>query len=403
MKKSVVTDKERVDEVLGRGVAEIIDQEHLRRRMLAGEKLRIKFGIDPTSPYLHLGHTVPLRKLRQLQDLGHQAVLIIGDATAMIGDPTGRSEARKQLTKKEVAQNAKTYLKQAGKILDLKKLEVRHNGGWFFPMSAADWLGLTSLVTLQQVLQREDFKKRVDDPVNPLSVLEINYPLMQGYDSVQVKADLEIGGVDQKLNLLMGRRMQRRHEQPEQDIMTVPLIEGTDGERKMSKSFGNAILLTATPEDMYALVMSITDNVISRYFELLTDVPLAEIKKMEAGMKRGDNPRDIKAKLAFQITKTYHDEKKARAAAESFDRQFKKKELPEEIQEFSIVKESNVVEVLVNSGLAASKSEARRLIDGGGIKVDGHAIEGYDVMVYPSEKAIIIQKGKRHFRRIVKI
>src|SRR3989338_10022785 len=235
--KKVNVDPRAVDEILSRGTVEIILKDHLRERMLSGEVLRVKFGIDPTSPHMHLGHTVPLRKLRQFQDLGHQAVLIIGDFTAMIGDPTGRSEERNRLSKKEVRKNQKTYLKQAGKILDLKKLEVRHNGEWFFKMPSQEFFELSSMVTIQQIMQREDFRKRVDDPDHPLSTIEILYPVMQGYDSVMVKADVEIGGVDQTLNLHMGRRIQRRSGIPEQDIVTVPIIEGTDGERKMSKSF----------------------------------------------------------------------------------------------------------------------------------------------------------------------
>lgn len=241
----VSTDKAKIEELLTRGVVEVIEQDHLRKQLLAGKKLRVKFGIDPTSPHMHLGHTVPLLKLREFQDLGHQAVLIIGDATAMIGDPSGRTETRQKLTKEEVQKNKKTYLEQAAKVLDMEHVEVHHNGEWFFPMSAKDFLELTSLVTVQQVLQREDFKKRVDDSEHPLSAIELSYPIMQGYDSVQVKADVEVGGQDQLLNLLMGRRLQRKFDQPEQDVLTVELIEGTDGVRKCLNHLVMLLLLKA--------------------------------------------------------------------------------------------------------------------------------------------------------------
>jgi len=392
----VSTDKAKIEEILSRGVVEVIEAAHLRKRMLAGEKLRIKFGIDPTSPHIHLGHTVPLLKLRAFQELGHQAVLIIGDATAMIGDPSGRSEERQQLSKEEVAKNKKTYLEQAAKVLDMEKVEVHHNGEWFFPMSAKDFLELTSLVTVQQVLQREDFKKRVDDPDHPLSALEISYPIMQGYDSVQIKADVEIGGQDQLLNLLMGRRLQRKLGQSEQDVLTVELIEGTDGARKMSKSFGNAIALEDKPNEMFGRVMSITDELIVRYFELLTPMSLEQVSDIEKQLQKDTNPRDLKIQLAKIIVSQYYDESAAEKAEEHFVNTFSKKEIPDDIPELA-PKKNNIVEVLVESGLCSSKSDVRRTIDGGGVRINDEKVEAYETEVKTGD---VVQKGKRHFVKI---
>ena len=396
------TDPKKIEELLDRGVENLIPtREKLAERLASGDVLRIKFGIDPTSPHMHLGHTVPLRKLRQFQDLGHQAVLIIGDATAMIGDPTGRSETRNRITKEDVKKNQKTYLKQAGKVLDLKRLEVHHNGEWFNKMSMKDTLELTSLVTVQQVLQREDFRKRVDDPENPLSVLEILYPVMQGYDSVMIKADIEIGGTDQLLNLHMGRRLQRRYKMSEQGILTVPLIEGTDGVRKMSKSFGNAIALQDEPEDMYGKLMSIPDAMIGKYFQLLSDLPIEEIEAVMAQMNAGGNPRDAKARLAWELTRLYHGAKAADAAREAFASLFSKGEEPEDMMILEKNGIATVIDLLVESKLAASRGDARRLIDGGGIKLAGKVIKS-DESVEPTKEGVVIQKGKRHFVRVVK-
>ncbi len=342
----VNTDLAAINEVLTRGVVDCIEIEHLRKVMLAGKRLRVKFGIDPTSPHMHLGHTVPLRKLRQFQDLGHQAVLIIGDATAMIGDPTGRSETRKRLSRKEIDANKKTYVEQAAKILDIKKTEIKHNGKWFDKMSAAEFLGLTSLVTVQQVLQREDFKKRIDDPEHPLSAIELTYPVMQGYDSVMVKADLEIGGHDQLLNVLMGRRIQRKFDLPEQDVLTVPLVAGTDGDRKMSKSFGNAIFLEAEPQDMFGQVMSIPDSHILPYFTLLTNISLDEIEGMKLQMSAGTNPRDLKLRLAKEIVNIFHGEKASQKAHDLFVALIQNKEIPSEMPEHRVAQGKTLIDIL---------------------------------------------------------
>lgn len=398
---STNTDQQTIETLLHRGVDEVIVFEHLKKRLENGEKLRVKLGIDPTSPHLHLGHTVALRKLRQFQDAGHQAVLIIGDATAMIGDPTGRSEARKRLTKEEINENKKTYLAQVSKILNMDTLEVRHNGEWFHGMSAAEFLELTSLVTVQQVLQREDFKARIDDPEHPLSAIELTYPVMQGYDSVMVKADVELGGVDQKLNVLMGRRLQRKFDQEEQDILTVPLLIGTDGERKMSKSFGNSIALEDVPEEMFAKIMSIPDTHIIPYFELLTEVPSGEIREMNVAMGDGVNPRDIKAHLGEEIVTIFYSANEAKAAHAAFDKVFKEGALPDEILEIKIEGMMSIIDALVAVKFAQSKGDARRLIDGGGIKVNGDVVRDYEQEIIPSTSGVLIQKGKRYFVKII--
>ncbi len=397
--KLVVPDLSAIEEVLTRGVVDVVVADHLRQQLLSGRRLRVKFGIDPTSPHLHLGHVVPLMKLRQFQDLGHQAILIVGDATAMIGDPTGRSETRAQLTKEQVIENQKTYLEQAAKILNMDTLEVRHNGEWYFPMSASDFLALTSLVTVQQVLQREDFRARVDDPEHPLSAIELTYPIMQGYDSVVTKADVEIGGRDQLLNVLMGRRIQRRYGMPEQDVLTVSLLEGTDGARKMSKSFGNIIALEDAPYEMYGKVMSIPDGSIVHYLTLLTDVPLVEIQDLGKRLDSGAlNPRDAKDRLAREIVSFFFGKEEAARAAEGFKKMFQAKEIPEEMIELKIKGRKKVIDVLVESKIVKSKGEARRQVEQGGVKVEGKVVSDINAEV---SAGAVIQKGKRFFVRLV--
>lgn len=387
----------KIEELLTRGVDEVIIEEHLRKELASGRKLRVKFGIDPTAPDLHLGHTVPLRKLRAFQELGHQAVLIIGDFTATIGDPTGRSEQRKQLSAEEVKKNLKTYLSQAKKVLDLDKVEIHYNSEWFAKEGLMQFYELTSKVTIQRAMERDDFKKRLAED-RDVSTLEVLYPLLQGYDSVKIKADVEIGGRDQKFNLLMGRRVQRGYDMKEQDIMTVWLIEGVDGVRKMSKSFGNYIGLTEKPELMFGKIMSIPDDLIIKYFKALTDVPLDEIKKIEKDLKKS-NPRDIKMLLAREIVAMYHSEKEAKKAEENFINIFQKKEKPEDVEVYEIKgKSENILEALVNSKLVSSKGEARRLIEQGGVKVNDETVKDINFAV---KKDSLIQKGKRFFVKTV--
>ena len=386
----------KIEELLTRAVDEVIVEEHLRKELASGRKLRVKFGIDPTAPDLHLGHTVPLRKLRAFQDFGHQAVLIIGDFTATIGDPSGRSEQRKQLSKEEVEKNLKTYLAQAKKVLNLDKVEIYYNSEWFGKEGLMKLYELTSKVTIQRAMERDDFQKRLADNKD-ISTLEILYPLFQGYDSVKVKADVEIGGKDQKFNLLMGRRVQRGYNMKEQDIMTTWLIEGTDGSRKMSKSFGNYIGLMEAPESMHCKIMSIPDDLVIKYFQALTDVSGDEIRKMEKELKSGANPRDLKLRLAREIVAMYHSETAAKKAEKNFIKTFSLREMPEEIKK-ARVKNKNILDVLVETGLCPSKSDARRNVEQGGVSFDRLVIKD---IKFEIKKSGVLKKGKRHFIKII--
>jgi len=395
----VVRRKMNIDDLLSRGVSEVISKESLKDRLLCGN-LRVKFGIDPTAADLHLGHTVALRKIKQFQNLGHQAVLIIGDFTATIGDPSARKEARKILSKAEVKNNMKTYLAQVGKILDLKKTEVRQNSEWYGKKDPFFLLELASKGTMQQILQRDDFHKRVSEGQD-VSVLEGIYPLLQGYDSVCVKADLEIGGTDQKFNLLMGRKIQRAYGQEPQEIMMLPLLEGTDGVRKMSKSFGNYIAINDTPADMYGKVMSIPDELIVPYYELVTDITTEGLEVVKKELADGKNPRDVKARLAYLIVEEYHTSEDAEEAQGEFDKVFKNKEAPEKIETKKIEKkEMRLDDLVLEVEMAESSSGAKRLIEQGGVSINNEKInDPYKVIEIEDE--MIIQAGKRRFVKIV--
>lgn len=393
----------KIEELLTRGVDEVIVEEHLRKELASGKKLRIKFGIDPTAPDLHLGHTVPLRKLRAFQELGHQAVLIIGDFTATIGDPSGRSEMRKQLTHEEVKKNLKTYITEARKVLDLDKVEIHYNSEWFGKEGLLQLYELTSKVTIQRAIERDDFQKRLSED-RDVSMLEVLYPLFQGYDSVKIKADVEIGGRDQKFNLLMGRRVQRGYNMKEQDIMTTWLIEGTDGVRKMSKSFGNYIGLTEAPESMYGKIMSIPDDLIVKYFRALTDVPNYEVEKMLKNSRSKSegkwNPRDLKLRLAREIVTMYHSAPAAKKAEENFIKTFSKKEVPENIEEWTPeLKKMRPIDILVQSGLCKSRGEARAVVRGKGMSINGVDVES-EVGIIELKNNDIIKKGSRGFRKV---
>ncbi len=394
------TNSKKIEEILTRGVEEIIERESFVRRLNSGKKLRIKFGIDPTAPDIHLGHTVPLRKLKQFQELGHKIVLIIGDFTATIGDPSGRSEIRKPLTKKDVANNLKKYLVQAGKIIDIKKTEIHYNGKWFVKEGIIPILELSRAGSIQQVLRRADFRKRIDEGKD-ISLLEILYPLFQGYDSVKVKADAEIGGTDQKFNLLMGRRVQRYYKMPEQDIMTVSLLEGIDGVKKMSKSYGNYVAVDDAPNDMFNKIMRLPDNLIIKYFLLLTDVSEKEIEKMKSDIKTdGLNPRDAKSRLAREIISFYHGATAAKKAEDEFNKVFKKKELPSKMPTVNISQKNiGILDLLIKTKLAPSKSEARRLVIQNGVKINGK-IENDWQKIIEVKKGMSIQAGKRKFVKI---
>ncbi len=386
----VITDEKKINELLTRGVEEVIGKEHLQK-ILSGQ-IRVKFGIDPTMPDLHLGHSVVLRKLRQFQDLGHQIVLIIGDYTAMIGDPTGRTETRKVLTEREVKDNMEKYLDQAGKILNMEKTEVRYNSEWL-DKGLQVILSIAQAGTVNQMLRRADFKQRMEKDLD-ITVLEMMYPLMQGYDSVAVKANLELGGTDQKFNLLMGRRVQRHFRQAEQDVMTLPLLEGLDGVKKMSKSFGNYIALNEKPEDMLGKVMSIPDTLISKYTQLCTDLPSSEIELLQI-----KNPRDAKMKLATEIVKLYHGEKKAKEAEQNFSNTFQKGEIPEEIQEVEAGDGESLGEVLVKNKIVPSKSEWRRLVASKAIH-DLIKNETIKEIVFKLNNNLTLKVGKKRFIKI---
>jgi len=396
-----IKDDNKIEELLTRGVDEIINEEHLKKRLKSGKKLRVKFGIDPTGSALHLGHSVPFRKLKQFQDLGHKVIFLIGDYTAMIGDPSGRSEARKVITEKQVKNNMKDYINQAGKILNIKKVEIRHNSEWYKKKGALFLFELTSRFTMARVMERDDFKKRIKEDVD-ISVLEILYPLMQGYDSVELKADVEIGGRDQKFNLLMGRKVQKKYGCSEQDIITVPLLEGMDGVRKMSKSYNNYIGLAEDSLKMYGKIMSIPDGVMWKYFRLLTNISVKEIEDMQnkvfpLGIL---SPKDAKVKLAKEIVAMYHGKKEAERAEQEFNKIFKEKKLPTDIPEIKI-KESklNILDLLVKTKLASSKSEARRLVDQKAVKINTEVKNDWKAII-EIKKGLIIQVGRRRFVKL---
>jgi len=394
----VNTDPKAVDEILSRGVEEVIVKEHLRERMLSGEVLRIKLGIDPTSPNLHIGRSVPLLKLRDFQELGHKIVLIVGDFTGVIGDTSDKESERPMLEKKKVKENMKNYVAQAGKIINIEKCDVHYNSEWLGKLGYGEIGIQADQFSLAEFISRENIRRRLDAGTR-VSLRELLYPLMQGYDSVVVKADVEVGGTDQRFNLLSGRTLQQFYGQKPQNIITNPLLEGTDG-RKMSSSWGNTINLTAEPDDMFGKVMSIPDELIIKYFSFVTRVPMTTVKGYEENLRSGANPRDVKADLAFEIVKMYHSEQAAKKARENFDKMFRDKEIPEDMPEFYLTKLKNILDVLIETKLAASKGEARRLIDGGGVKVGGEVVSGYEFLVEPTAAGVVIQKGKRGFVKV---
>ena len=384
----MINEKEKIKILLERGVEEIIEKEHLVKMLESGKKLRVKFGIDPTAPNLHLGHTVALRKLRQFQKLGHKVVLIIGDFTGQIGDPSGRTETRKSLSKEEVKKNLKNYLTQAGKIIDIKKAEIRYNNEWFEKNGLKAILDLAKTATISQILKREDFEKRLAAH-SDITLLETLYPLLQGYDSVAVKADVEIGGTDQKFNLLMGRRVQKHYEMPEQDIVTLPLIEGTDGARKMSKSYGNYIGIEEKPNEMFGKIMAVPDTLIEKYFTLLTDID----------MPKNNNPYKNKLLLAETIVGMYNSLSEAKKAREWFIKTFSKKETPEDIPELRIMnQELGIMDLLIKAGVK-SKNEARRLIEQKAVEIDG-AVKNDVMEKLKLRGGEVLKIGKKRFWKI---
>ena len=399
----MITIDEQVKIIL-KGVDDIIDEKDLRLKLEKSQKenkpLTIKLGLDPSAPDIHLGHTVVLRKMKQLQDLGHNVVILIGDFTGKIGDPTGKSQARKALTTEQVLANAKTYEEQIFKVLDKDKTEVRFNSEWLGKLNFEDVVRLASTITVARMLERDDFKKRYQSNT-PISVHEFFYPLMQGYDSVAINADIELGGTDQRFNLLMGRSLQKEFGQESQVVIMMPLIEGLDGVNKMSKSLGNYIGVDEEAGIMYQKAMEIPDELIIKYYNLVTDVHPDIVNKIEADLKEDRvNPRDIKMGLAKEIVMLYHGEEQAKFAEERFKSVFQKGQIPVDILTVEVSKEGlDIAQVIVENKLTPSKSELRRLVKQGGVKVNSEKIEDLQNIVLEGE--LVIQIGKKKFIKII--
>lgn len=395
--------------IIRSGAAQIVPEQALLDKLKRGTPLNAKLGVDPTAPDIHLGHAVPLRKLRQFQDLGHEVTLIIGDGTALIGDPSGRNSTRPQLTRDEIAANAQTYVDQAFKVLDPEKTTLRYNSEWILDLDMEGLLKLLSNFTVARILERDDFHNRYTSG-QPISLHEFLYPVMQAYDSVVIKADVELGGTDQLFNLLAGRELMEKLGMEPQVCLTLPLLEGTDGVRKMSKSYGNYIGLTDEPNDMFGKVMSIPDNMMVKYFRLASTVDVDEIDVIEADLAEDKlHPNKVKRYLARNIVQAYYDEASAVAAEEAFDKLFKSHEVPDDIPVFDGELTLNddgqvyMAAFLNQAGLAASAGEARRLIDGGGVKIDDVAMEPKSYNVDPDVlKGAVIKVGKRKFIKIPK-
>ena len=389
-----------IEEILTRGVNEVIDCENLKKRLLGGEKLRIKFGTDPTSPNIHLGRAVSLLKLRDLQELGHQIVFLIGDFTGVIGDTSDKESERPMLERAVVEKNMETYFEQAGKILDMSKVEVVKNSDWLGKLTYNEISEQADIFSLAEFIARDNIKKRLEKGTR-ISLRELLYPLMQGYDSVVLKADLELGGTDQRFNLLAGREMQKKYKQKPQDVMMTDLIEGTDG-RKMSSSWGNTINLTDDANSMFGKVMSMGDELIGKYFVHCTRVPMEEIAQIEKEMKDETlNPRDAKLRLAGEIVKIYHSEDLARSAREYFINTFSKKEIPTDIAEFVIEGEMKLAELLVKSSNASSMGDARRKIEQGGVSVVDEKITDAQKIIDKEFNGKVFKIGKLGFVKII--
>jgi tyrosyl-tRNA synthetase len=387
------------------GAADIVPAQALATKLESGRQLVVKLGVDPTAPDLHLGHAVPLRKLRQFQDLGHTVVLIIGDFTALIGDPSGRSTTRPALTPEQIEENAATYIEQAFKVLDPDKTTMRRNSEWLAPLGFADVLRLTSQFTVARIMERDDFQKRYREGVG-ISLHELLYPMAQAYDSVAIRADVELGGTDQLFNLLAGRELMEKMGLEPQVCLTLPLLEGTDGVQKMSKSYGNYIGLTDAADEMFGKVMSIPDELMVKYYRLCTGLPVDEIDSLEAGLAAGDvHPNEMKRRLAREIVALYHDEGAARGAEAAFDAIFKRHEIPEDAPVVHVEhgETAHLPAVLKQAALAPTTSEARRLIIAGAVRIDGVAVDlpdGVFDVPWSSLEGRVLQVGKRRFARI---
>ena len=382
---------------LARGTDDILKREELNQRLQSGRRLVIKAGFDPTAPDLHLGHTVLLNKMRQFQERGHEIVFLIGDFTGMIGDPSGRSATRPTLTREELQENAQTYAEQVGKILDLDKTRIAFNSEWLGRLDAADLIRLAGQMTVARMLERDDFEKRYKAG-DPISLHEFMYPLVQGYDSVALHADVELGGTDQRFNLLVGRQLQNVFGQKPQVVMTMPILEGLDGVQKMSKSYGNAIGLAEPPGEMFGKIMSISDDMMWRYFELLSFRPLSELKNLRKDVDAGANPRDIKFELAGELTARFHGQAAANAAHEAFVARFAQGKVPDEMPEVELEAGLNMPALLKAAGLVPSASEANRMLKQGAVKVDGERVTDRDQVL--ESGTYVVQVGKRRFVRV---
>lgn len=392
-------------DVIRRSVSEIIPEEELLRKLehshVTGTPLKIKLGCDPSRPDLHLGHAVVLRKMRQFQDLGHQAILIVGDFTGMIGDPTGKNKTRPSLTLEDTRANGQSYFEQASKILNIEHVDIRYNSDWLAPMTFEDVIKLAARYTVARMLERDEFEKRYRKQ-EPISIHEFLYPLAQAMDSVAIRSDVELGGTDQKFNLLVGRDIQREYGQVPQVILTMPLLEGTDGVEKMSKSLDNYIAFNDTPEDMYGKTLSIPDGLILPWFRLVTDTPAGRIEEIAVGLQGGENPRDFKRELARTIVAQYFSEDHARGAEDHFDRVIKNKQAPEDVDVFEVPTDSDtlLIDVLVEAGLVQSKGEARRLMQQSAVSIGDTRITDPTTPV-PTDECIV-KVGKRRFVKIIR-
>ena len=398
--------EERIQEVMTRAVAEIVPRDEFEKMLRSGRKLRVKLGIDPTGPRLHIGRTVPLFKLRQFQDMGHQIVLIIGDFTAIVGDPSDKDAQRVMLTPEQIESNMATYTEQIGKILDIDKVEFQYNAQWLAPLTFHDVVKLASKFTVAQMLQRENFAVRWEEG-KPIGLHELMYPLMQGYDSVAIKADIELGGTDQLFNLMAGRALQPDFGQPPQGVICVNMIAGTDG-RKMSTTWGNAIYLLDEARDQFGKIMSMGDDVIPVYMESCTLLPMEEVERVREGIEDGSvHPMDAKKQLAWEIVRMYHGEEAANTARADFERQFQNREMPNEIPLVPIDKalggkatengETGILDLLINTGLAPSRKHATRLVEQGGVRVNDERITNRDQVIKP-EDGMIVKVGRSYVK-----
>ncbi len=390
--------------IIRRGAEEVLPEKELTKKLeksiATNTPLKIKLGCDPSRPDLHIGHGVVLRKLRHFQDLGHQAILVIGDFTAMIGDPSGRNKTRPQITLEDTKHNAESYVEQAKVILDIDRLKIVYNSEWLNKMSFGEVIQLASKYTVARMLERDDFTKRYKAEI-PISIHEFLYPLAQGMDSVELRSDVELGGTDQKFNLLVGRDLQRESGQEPQCIVTLPLLEGTDGVEKMSKSYGNDIALHETPENMYGKTLSIPDDIIAKYYQLAVDYDPEQMKEIEGLLNDSSiNPRDIKRRLARELVECYYDKEIAINAEQHFDNIFINKDIPDDIPEYSLTSNALLIDILVDVNLVQSKGEARRLIKQNAIKIDGNPCLDMDYTVSLGSGELVVKVGKRRFLRI---